>query len=306
MYSSSNIGHMKAFQDKLAGCAQQMEQALDGLLNRHSSRTVPDRLLEAMRHACLGGGKRFRPFLVLESAGLFGIAPEDALPAAIALELVHCYSLVHDDLPAMDDDTLRRGRPTVHVAFGEATAILAGDTLLTLAFEMLGRSDTHPDPAVRSELVLRLAEAAGGGGMAGGQMLDLAAEGNALALPDVERMQAMKTGALITFGCEAGAILGGAPQAGRAALRTYGRSLGIAFQISDDLLDAEGKTEAIGKTAGKDARARKATFVSLLGFEGARQQLARSIADGQAALQPFGPRAQILSDAIRWMGERRS
>ena len=271
----------------------------------------PARLLAAMRHAMLGGGKRLRPFLLAESAALFGAAREGALLAGCALECVHGYSLVHDDLPAMDDDDLRRGRPTVHKAFDDATAILAGDALLTLAFDVMARVEVHAEASVRAALVLELARAAGIGGMAGGQMLDLAAEGRfgekiALAQTGVATLQAMKTGALIRFACRAGAILGGASPREHDALDTYGRILGEAFQIADDLLDAEGDTATLGKRAGKDDAAGKATLVSILGRDGAHAQLATLVEDANRALESFGARGDILRATARFVADRES
>jgi farnesyl diphosphate synthase len=270
----------------------------------------PARLLAAMRHAMLGGGKRLRPFLLAESAALFGAAREGALLAGCALECVHGYSLVHDDLPAMDDDDLRRGRPTVHKAFDDATAILAGDALLTLAFDVMARAEVHAEASVRAALVLELARAAGIGGMAGGQMLDLAAEGRfgdkqKLGETEVKTLQAMKTGALIRFAARAGAILGQADAAGRAALDRYGAAVGQAFQIADDLLDVEGDAATLGKAAGKDAAAGKATLVSLLGVKGAHARLAALVAEAESALAPFGGKADILRAAARFTAERK-
>jgi len=270
----------------------------------------PARLLAAMRHAMLGGGKRLRPFLLAESAALFGAAREGALLAGCALECVHGYSLVHDDLPAMDDDDLRRGRPTVHKAFDDATAILAGDALLTLAFDVMARAEVHAEASVRAALVLELARAAGIGGMAGGQMLDLAAEGRfgdkqKLGETEVKTLQAMKTGALIRFAARAGAILGQADAPGRAALDRYGAAVGQAFQIADDLLDVEGDAATLGKAAGKDAAAGKATLVSLLGVKGAHARLAALVAEAESALAPFGGKADILRAAARFTAERK-
>ena len=229
----------------------------------------PPRLLAAMRYAALGGGKRLRPFIVVESARLFGRLTNDALGAAAALECVHCYSLVHDDLPAMDDDDLRRGRPTVHKAYDEATAILAGDALLTLAFAVLADPATDPDPAVRAELSASLAAAAGLGGMAGGQMLDLAGGGAARGEADIRLMQAMKTGALFRHAAEAGAILGRAGDKERKSLADFGAALGLAFQLADDLIDATASAETAGKATAKDAARGKATLVAVHGVEGA-------------------------------------
>jgi farnesyl diphosphate synthase len=259
-----------------------------------------------MRYAALGGGKRLRPFLLIESARLFGIEEEDALRAACALECVHCYSLVHDDLPAMDDDDVRRGRPTLHVAFDEATAILAGDALLTLAFEILSDETTHPDPAIRAELVLLLAKAGGWQGMALGQALDLNPERQGFSPSDVADMQALKTGALFRFACEAGAVLGRAPAADRAALRDYAASFGQAFQLADDLLDAQGDAAALGKAVAKDARRGKATLVALLGVEAAKARLDALVAEAENALAPFGDKATKLARAADFIAERRA
>ena len=268
----------------------------------------PARLIEAMRYASLGGGKRFRPFLVIETASLFGVPRHNALMAGAALECVHCYSLVHDDLPAMDNDELRRGQPTAHRKFDEATAILAGDGLLTFAFDVLSRRETHADPAVRIELVTALARSAGMGGMAGGQMLDLAAEGRfgaqKLGEDEVRLLQAMKTGALIRFACQAGGILAQAESAERLALERYGAAVGEAFQIADDLLDIEGDQALIGKQTGKDAVAGKATFVSVLGVDGAKARLRDLVAAAEAALKPFGSAAAVLIEGARFVAER--
>jgi farnesyl diphosphate synthase len=281
---------------------------LGHLLADPSLGDAPARLAAAMRYAALGGGKRFRPFLVIESARLFGLPPDVALDTAAAIECVHCYSLVHDDLPAMDDDKVRRGRPTVHVEFDEATAILAGDALLTFAFEILARPDTHPDPGVRSRLVLGLARAAGAGGMAGGQQLDLEAgkqlEGRVGGLAEVRSIQDKKTGALIAFAAEAGAMPAGAPEPQRLALMAYARALGAAFQIADDLLDVQGDAATVGKATGKDAAAGKATYVSTLGIAGAKAKLGELEAEAIAALETFGAAAQTLIDAARFVVSR--
>jgi farnesyl diphosphate synthase len=270
----------------------------------------PARLIEAMRYASLSNGKRLRPFLVIETAALFGVPRERALMAGAALECVHCYSLVHDDLPAMDDDGLRRGQPTLHKAFDEATAILAGDSLLTLAFDVMARPQTHPDAAIRVALVTELARAAGLGGMAGGQMLDLAAEGRfearaaQLGERDILTLQAMKTGALLRFACIAGAILGNAVADERQALTRYGEALGKAFQIADDLLDVEGDAATVGKATGKDAAVGKATLVGILGVETAHARLAELVAQAHDALEGFGERAAILRAAADFVAER--
>jgi farnesyl diphosphate synthase len=301
------------FQDRLGQVAQDTEALLDRLLAAATvdgERARPARLLEAMRYASLGGGKRLRPFLVVESAALFAVAPRNALMAGAALECVHCYSLAHDDLPAMDNDDLRRGRPTTHKAFDEATAILAGDGLLTFAFDILSRPETHPDAEVRLKLVTALARAAGLGGMVGGQMLDLAAEGRfdpsppRLGEQDVKTLQAMKTGALLRFGCLAGAILGKADQGQWTALDRYGSALGEAFQIADDLLDLEGDPATVGKATGKDAAAHKATQVGVLGPAAARRRLDSLVAEAQGALSPFGGEADILKAAARFVATR--
>ncbi len=302
------------FSDRLAAIAAEIEALLDRLLAvapAPGEIARPQRLLAAMRHAMLGGGKRLRPFLLVETATLFSATRSGALLAGAALECLHGYSLVHDDLPAMDDDDLRRGRPTVHKAFDEATAILAGDALLTLAFDVMARADVHPEAGVRIALVADMAAAAGLGGMAGGQMLDLAAEGRfdgkrALAEDDIARLQAMKTGALIRFACRAGAMLGQADAGARAAIDRYGAAVGQAFQIADDLLDLEGSPATIGKAAGKDAAAGKATLVAALGPEGARGRLAALIAEADAALAPFAAKADTLRATARFIAERKT
>jgi farnesyl diphosphate synthase len=294
------------FSQRLAQTASMVEARLAEFLDAAAAGGAPTRLVAAMRHGALGGGKRLRPFLVVECAGLFGVPPEAALQTAAALECVHCYSLVHDDLPAMDSDDWRRGKPTVHKAYDEWTAILAGDALLTLAFAQLARPETHADAAVCTALIAGLAEAAGAGGMVGGQCLDL--EFDKLGLPapppqaHVECLQAMKTGALIRFACEAGGILGRAGPEERRALVCYGERLGMAFQIADDLLDLEGKPAAMGKAARKDAG--KATLVSLLGPQAAKQRLAALEAEAVAALAPFGAAADGLREAAAFVVRR--
>ncbi len=302
------------FQDRLNQVAKDAEGLLDRLLGKAlagEELARPARLLDAMRYASLGAGKRFRPFLVVESASLFGVPREQAMMAGVALECVHCYSLVHDDLPAMDNDDLRRGQPTAHKAFDEATAILAGDGLLTFAFDILARPETHPSAAVRIELVQALARAAGLGGMVGGQMLDLAAEGRfdggqpqRLVEAEVATLQAMKTGALLKFACRAGAILGEANASQRQALDRYGEAVGKAFQIADDLLDVEGDPALVGKQTGKDAEAGKATIVGLLGPEGAKARLRTLVAAAEAALAPFGAGASVLVAGARFVADR--
>jgi len=299
------------FLQRLDAVAADIEKLLDRLLAAAPAEGElerPARLIEAMRYASLGGGKRFRPFLVVETANLFAVPRQNALMTGAALECVHCYSLVHDDLPAMDNDALRRGQPTAHRKFDEATAILAGDGLLTFAFDILSRRETHRDPAVRIELVNALSRAAGIGGMAGGQMLDLAAKGRfgtrQLGEGEVRMLQAMKTGALLRFACQAGGILAAAGAGERAALERYGSAVGEAFQIADDLLDIEGDPALVGKSTGKDAVAGKATMVGVLGVAGAKARLRQLVAAAEAALAPFGPGAAILIEGARFVAER--
>jgi farnesyl diphosphate synthase len=258
------------------------------------------RLYEAMRYAAIGGGKRLRPLLVIAACRLFGVAHERALRAGLAVECVHVYSLVHDDLPAMDDDDLRRGKPTLHRAFEESTAILAGDSLHALAFEILADEATHEDPFVRAELIAELARAAGPAGMAGGQMMDLMAGRGDLDLNSVTRLQQLKTGALIGWCLEAAAIMGRAPADGRIGLRGYARDLGLAFQIADDLLDAEGEEAKTGKRVGKDDDAGKETIVSLLGTGRARQQAQLLVDQAIEHLHPYGEEADLLRDIARF------
>jgi farnesyl diphosphate synthase len=305
-----------SFAARLDATAQEVETLLDELLAADTAQfeiSRPRRLLDSMRYGSLGGGKRLRPFLVVESALLFSVPRRHALMAGAALECIHCYSLIHDDLPAMDNDDLRRGRPTVHRAFDDATAILAGDGLLTFAFDILSRPETHADPAIRVGLVSMLARAAGIGGMVGGQMLDLAAEGRfekgagrQMSERDVAVLQAMKTGALLRFACNAGAILGAADAAKSAALDRFGDAIGQAFQIADDLLDVEGDSSVVGKATGKDAAAGKATMVEILGVDGAKTRLKTLVADAEAALKPFGAAAATLTTAARFIAERRN
>ena len=279
-----------------------IDRAFDALL------AVPDdaraRLYHAMRHATIGGGKRMRPLLVRAAADLYHVDSAPALRVGLAIESIHVYSLIHDDLPCMDDDDMRRGRPTVHKAFDEATAVLAGDALHAIAFEILGDPETHPDPFVRAELVAELARASGPAGMAGGQMMDLSAETTRFDLPTVTRLQQLKTGALISFCLEAGAILGHAPAEGRRPLRAYARDIGLAFQIADDLLDVEGAAENTGKAVGKDAAAGKATFVQLLGVERARQQAGMLVEQAIGHLAAHGPEADLLRQIAHYVVER--
>lgn len=288
----------------LSRVAGVVEAALEALLPPVEGAEA--RLAEAMRYATLGGGKRMRAFLVMECAALFAVSQTCAARVAAAVEMLHAYSLVHDDLPAMDDDDLRRGKPSTHKAFDEATAILAGDALQTRAFEVLAEPDTHSDPHARCELVAGLGAAAGARGMAGGQMIDMLAEGRTLDGPAVTRLQALKTGRLIQFSAEAGAILGRAPLAQRHLLAAYGRDLGAAFQIADDLLDAEGSTEETGKTAGKDAAAGKATMVAVLGVERARAQAELLARQAAGHLDGFGDRETLLRSLAAYVVTRRN
>src|SRR5690349_20441770 len=299
------------FASRLDKTAEDTEALLARLL---SDATVsdeivrPKRLIEAMRYSSLGGGKRLRPFLVVESAAVFGVPREGALFAGAALECIHCYSLIHDDLPAMDNSDLRRGRPTLHKAYDDATAILAGDALLTIAFDIVTRDEIHREASVRLKLTRALARASGIGGMAGGQMLDLAGEGRFgdREPVDVARLQQMKTGALLRFGCIAGAILGQAGTKEYQALDDYGRALGEAFQIADDLLDVEGDAAALGKPSGQDAALGKTTFVTQLGIEGAKQRVRDLLARADSALSIFGDRGDVLRATSRFVAERRN
>ena len=288
----------------MARVAKVVEGALETLIPVVEE--AEGRLIDAMRYAVLGGGKRLRAFLVMESASLFGVAEACAARVAASVEMLHAYSLVHDDLPAMDDDDLRRGKPSAHKAFDEATAILAGDALQTRAFEVLGEPDTHSDPSARAELVVALAHAAGARGMAGGQMIDMLAEGKTLDGPAVTRLQALKTGRLIQYSAEAGAILGRASTHQRHLLAAYGRDIGAAFQIADDLLDIESTAEEMGKTAGKDIAQGKATMVAVLGVERARAQADMLARQAAAHLDAFGPRAANLRALAAFVVERRS
>jgi farnesyl diphosphate synthase len=302
------------FTARLDTVAAKIDALLDALLTeRRETGEIarPARLLEAMRYAALSGGKRLRPFLVVETAALFGVAADRALLAGAALECVHCYSLIHDDLPAMDNDDLRRGQPTTHKAFDEATAILAGDALLTFAFDLMAREAAHPKPAVRLALVTELARAAGIGGMAGGQMLDLAAEGRfgnkrTLGEKDITTLQAMKTGAMIGFACRAGAMLGEADEAAHAALDRYGRAIGLSFVSAVDLLELNGDAAPGGKATGKVAAAGKATLPSALGRDGARSRLDALVSEAGNALAAFGGKADSLRAAALFIAERKS
>jgi farnesyl diphosphate synthase len=298
MYNSASLEAAMAQTAALVG------DAITALLPQR--KLTESALFDAMRWGCLSGGKRLRPVLVLQSAQLFGVSQGCALRVAAAVEFVHAYSLIHDDLPAMDDSDLRRGRPTVHKQFDEATAILAGDALLTLAFEVLGDHDTHEDPSIRCQLIVALARAAGPEGMVGGQMLDLIGETTSLDAGEVTRLQRLKTGALIGFSAESGGILGKASTHQRAALKAYAHDLGLAFQIADDLLDEEGTEAETGKPVGADARAGKRNFVSILGRTQARAQATLLAAQAAQHLDIFPERADVLRQLARYVVERRS
>jgi farnesyl diphosphate synthase len=296
------------FAEALARAAERTESMLERCLPEAAGLSGEAELASAMRYAVLNGGKRLRAFLTLEVAALFGADGHCEERAAAAVECLHAYSLVHDDMPCMDDDDLRRGKPTVHKAWDEATAVLAGDALQTIAFEILAAPETHTDDAVRARLVLRLAQASGYAGMVGGQAIDLAA-GTAqtpLGAKEVKRLQALKTGALIEFAAEAGAIVARASEDDTVRIRGYAQALGEAFQIADDLLDVTGTEEEVGKRLGKDAGAGKATFVDILGIDGARARAEELIGEAGIQLAPFGARAARLIEAARFVVERRS
>jgi farnesyl diphosphate synthase len=299
------------FAQRLDKTAEETEALLGKLLSdglEADEIARPKRLMDAMRYSSLGGGKRLRPFLVVESAAVFGVPRQAALLAGAALECIHCYSLIHDDLPSMDNSDLRRGRPTLHKKTDDATAILAGDALLTLAFDIVTRDEIHRDATVRLLLTRALARASGIGGMVGGQILDLAGEGRFgdREPVDVARLQQMKTGALLRFGCIAGALLGQASQTEYQALDDYGKALGEAFQIADDLLDVEGDAAALGKPSGQDAALGKTTFVTQLGVEGAKQRVRDLLARGDSALSIFGARGDVLRATSRFVAERKN
>lgn len=300
---------MTPFDAKLDATAKRTERLLDQLLSAEvqpQETTRPARLLQAMHYGALNGGKRLRPFLVAESAAMFGGDETAALRVGAALECLHSYSLVHDDLPAMDDDDLRRGKPTVHIAFDEATAILAGDALLTYAFDIIAAPETHLPDRDRIELVLALARAAGIGGMAGGQALDLAAEKETPDEPGIVTLQAMKTGALIRFACEAGAIIAGAPAEDRDRMRRFGEIIGRAFQLADDLLDLTSDAATLGKAAGKDAARGKGTLVALKGRPWAEAELDRLVGEATDLIAVYGDRARTLVEAARFVANRKN
>jgi farnesyl diphosphate synthase len=288
--------------DALSDIARDVDRLFDTLLPVPKDQRAP--LFEAMRHASIGGGKRLRPLLVVASCALFNVDRAAALRVGCAVEAIHVYSLIHDDLPCMDDDDMRRGKPTVHKAFDEAIAVLAGDSLHALAFELVVDEAVNTDPFVRIELAEGLARASGPSGMAGGQMMDIAAETQTFDLNGVTRLQQMKTGALIAFSVEAGAIMGRVPPEGRGSLRGYARDVGLAFQIADDLLDEEGDEELAGKALHKDAAAGKATFLSLLGVDRARAQAQMLVDQAISHLNSFGEEADLLRAIARYSIER--
>jgi farnesyl diphosphate synthase len=294
--------HPLLLQSALAQIATEIDQDFAQLLV--SPGDARDPLYEAMRYAAIGGGKRLRPLLVTATASLFHVDRDVALRVGTAVEAIHVYSLIHDDLPCMDDDDLRRGKPTVHKAFGEATAVLAGDSLHALAFEILANSGTHTDPFIRSELIATLAMASGPDGMAGGQMMDLEAEKTTFDLPTVTRLQALKTGALIAASVEMGAILGHVPPEGRVHLKGYARDIGLAFQIADDILDVEGDPELAGKALHKDADAGKGTFVSLMGLDRAKQQAEMLVDQAIGQLSSYGQEADLLRAIASYITRR--
>jgi farnesyl diphosphate synthase len=298
---------MYDFAADIADCAAAVETALDQFLSvERLSAPGPaaERLVAAMRHGSLNGGKRLRPLLVRQAGAIFGVPHSQSLIAGLAVEAVHCYSLIHDDLPAMDDDDLRRGQPTVHKAYDEATAILAGDALLTHAFGLLASPDCHPDPAIRIALVTELVQGSGAGGMAGGQMRDIEGERGGFSGDDIAVMQAMKTGALIRASVRIGALLGGADARALSALTAYAQAAGRAFQLADDLLDVTATPQAMGKATGKDAAHGKQTLVARIGIDEARQHLQAIINDAVSALRTFGPKADGLRATARYFGSR--
>lgn len=298
---------MTGFEQQAKDCAKAVEDGLDALLTVDALSgpgPAPERLLAAMRHGALNGGKRLRPLLLRQTAEIFNVPASATLNACLAVELVHCYSLIHDDLPAMDDDDMRRGKPTVHMLFDDATAILAGDTLLTHAFDLLADPGCHPDANIRLALVTELAKGAGAGGMAGGQMRDIEGEGARLSGHEIATMQQMKTGALIRAAVRMGAILGKAASNELSALTSYAEAAGSAFQLADDILDATGTQTQLGKKAGKDAEQGKQTLVASLGLEDARKKLGNLVGQASEHLAPFGKRATHLHDTVRFIAER--
>lgn len=301
---TSSEEQTQSLHQSLTNRAQQLEAVLNKLLPRMKSGEA--NLIEAMRYAVLGGGKRLRGYLVTEVASLFNIPMEKALYVGASVEMLHAYSLIHDDLPAMDDDDLRRGKPSTHIKFGEAIAILAGDALQTKAFEILTFEEINENPSIRIELVKALAEASGSNGMVGGQVIDMEGENRHLTLPEVINLHAMKTGRLICYSAEAGAILGQANSDLRHHIISYGRDLGTAFQIADDILDATASAEELGKTAGKDTAAGKSTFVSLLGIHDAQKEANRLINKAIRHLEPFGSTADNLRALANYVITRKN
>jgi farnesyl diphosphate synthase len=288
--------------EALARIQREVDAAFEGFLPMPEDTRAP--LVEAMRYAAIGGGKRVRPLLTVATAEMFVVERDAALRAGCAVEAIHAYSLVHDDLPCMDDDDTRHGKPTLHKVYDEATAVLAGDSLHALAFEILSMPETAGDPFVRAELIATLACASGWNGMAGGQMMDIVAEGQGYDLPTITRLQQLKTGALLGAAVEMGAILGRVPAEGRSHLRNYARDIGLAFQIADDLLDVEGDEAAAGKALRKDAGAGKATFVSLMGVDAARVQAQALVDQAIGHLASHGQEADLLRDLARYIVER--
>lgn len=295
--------HRELLERSIENTAEKLHALMDELLPKPSG-LIEDQLLEALRYVSLSPGKRIRPYLVIATSGTFGVSLDCALKTAAAIELIHSYSLVHDDLPAMDNDDFRRGQPSCHKKFDEATAILTGDALLTLAFELLAHESAHPDPAVRTELIYKIAVASGYKGMVGGQMMDLLAPHNNLEFSEIVRLQRMKTGALFAISCEAGAILGKASKNLRNALKAYANNIGIAFQITDDLLDAEGTREETGKTVGKDRAQGKATLVSCIGIEKAKEHARVLAKQAIEHLNVFDGKAELLRELAYYIVER--
>jgi len=292
---------MTDLKDRLSDIAKALEERMDDMLPHEAAgRIGENRLARAIRYSALSSGKRLRPFMVVESAKLFGVSTESALQVAAAIEFVHVYSLIHDDLPAMDDDDMRRGQPSCHKQFDEPTAILAGDALLTYAFEVLAHESTHPDPTVRCQLVTAFAQASGTKGMIGGQMIDMLSEDRDLNIDEITRLQRMKTGALFAVSCEAGAILGKASRTMRTALRAYAHDIGLAFQITDDLLDAR-EDEVDGR---HDKSAEKGTYISAMGLEKAERQAGLLVDQAISHLDVFGKRGEVLSDLARFVLHR--
>ena len=292
----------QTLKDRLIETRKLVDYNLDKWLPIPSS--LDKRVVESMRYSAIGGGKAFRAFLILTVSAMYNVPQDHALNIATALEMVHAYSLIHDDLPAMDNDTMRRGKPTNHIQFDEATAILAGDGLLTNSFEILADPSTHPDPSIRVKLIELLAKLAGKSGMIGGQMIDLIGEKHPLSLTEIEEMQDKKTGALLTFACIAGAIAGHASESDIQALSTYAKCIGLTFQITDDILDVTGDSALMGKTLGKDKQTAKSTFVSLLGVDNAKKMAEDLMQKADAALIIFGEKASLLHDANHFILER--